>query len=161
MIRNDYFLYKILSKFGIPLSAYPSPVRFFISLDALNQGSYQYLSGEQGTKEFRKYANRLNIFDFVNEYLCFCPAHEIMIPDRILPKHIKAMEVMTEADKQQIISRLRECNIITKDQDGKERINGILVDEFIHTEDHITAELLNRCHQSKQSGLSDNFYCIV
>jgi hypothetical protein len=85
-----------------------------------------------------------NILDFTKE--THRSDHEIMIPDIVLAKHIKAISVKTEKDKQRIISRLRQCNLLRTDLDGKESYNGIPVDEFIHVTDRITPELLKRCH---------------
>jgi hypothetical protein len=137
-------------------------VRLYISLKALNQGSYQYNEDMCGTKEVQDYINRPSILDFVKivkleqdyEYQTPEPyeddqhyeTQEIMIPDRVDQKHFMAMTVKTEQVKQQIISRGRECNLFQTGEDGIERYNGIPVDEFISTEDHITPELLKRCH---------------
>jgi hypothetical protein len=124
---------------------YESPVRLYLSLDVLNQDSYQYLDGNNGGgKTSYSYIDRLNIFEFAKQNLD--DMHEIMVPDRVHTRHFKAMSVPTEALKQRIISRMRERNLLQKDLGGIESYNGIPVDEFIHTEDHITAELLKRCH---------------
>jgi len=137
-------------------------VRLYISLKALNQGSYQYNEDMYGTKKIEDYINRPSILNFVKvvkleqdyeyqkpepyKYDSHCETQEIMIPDRIDQKHFMGMTVQTEQVKQQIISRMRDCNLLQKGQDGIERYNGIPVDEFISTEDHITPELLKRCH---------------
>ncbi len=124
---------------------YSSPVHLYLSLDVLDQDSYQYNGdGIGGVKKADFYIYRSNIFDFAKNYLY--ESHEIMVPDRVAPQHFKAMSVPTEAIKQRIISRMRTCNLLQKDLDGIERYNGIPVDEFIDTKDHITAELLKRCH---------------
>jgi hypothetical protein len=41
--------------------------------------------------------------------------------------------------------RLRS-HLLHKDQDGTERYYSIPIDEFIHTEEPISPELLKRCH---------------
>lgn len=122
-------------------------VRLFISLKAFNLGSYPSYSCSEGAKHDDTFINRPNIFEFVKK-VSKNPTkfshHEITLPDLILPEHIMAMAT-TAAIKEQIITRARQLNFIQKDQDGKERINGILVDELIRTDDHITPELVKNC----------------
>lgn len=69
-----------------------------------------------------------------------------MVPDRILPEEIKVMSVATEQLKQQIISHFRKCNLIQMDMEGKEKINGISVDEFIRTEELISLDHVKHCY---------------
>jgi hypothetical protein len=83
--------------------------------------------------------------EFIKRCLSIFEDHEIMIPDRILPEHIKAMYVTSQEIKQQIISHLRESSLIQTLLDGRETINGILVDEFIRTEDVISPDLVKDC----------------
>ncbi len=141
MLKTD----DVVKEKRIDSFTYRSPVHLYLSLDVLNQDSYQYNdSSHGGGKTDDSYVYRLNIFDFLKQYLS--DSHEIMVPDIVPPQHFKAMSVPTEALKQRIISRMRERNLLRKDLDGIERYNGVPVDEFIDTKHHITAELLKRCH---------------
>jgi hypothetical protein len=123
-------------------------VRLYISFEALTQGSYQDEADENGAKNTLDYIHRVSILDLVEEIAenpVEIDEHEIIIPDIVPPKYFGAMSVRTERVKQQIITRARECNLLQKDQDGKERYNGILVDEFLSTADHLSPELVKHC----------------
>jgi uncharacterized protein YjbI with pentapeptide repeats len=138
---TDLTKQKSMKDFG-----YSSPVRLFISLEALNQGSYQYYDDEFGVKDSDIYLTRPTIPEFIKRDLSKLEGHEIMSPDRVLPGYIKAMSVKTEEIKKQIIAHLRKCNLIHDEQ-----INGIPVDEFIRTEHRITPDLVKHCsHPSSE-----------
>ncbi len=124
------------SEFG-----YDSPVRLFLSLEALNQSSYQYLWDDFGIRDAAQYISRPTLLEFLKRSPRLFGGHEIMLPDRVLPEHIKSMQVASEEIKQQIIDHLRKCNLI---QEG-ETINGIPLDQFIRTDEHVTPELVQNC----------------
>lgn len=124
---------------------YVSIVRLYISLEALDQGSYQYFLDHYGSREEDEYLIRSNIFEFVKKEPSWFRSHEIMLPDRVLPKHIKGLTVRLEM-KESIIADFREKQLIQVDNYGRETINGILVDEFIRTDLEVTADLVKYCH---------------
>jgi len=132
---------------------YTSPVRLYISLDALNQSSYQSPLDRCGIRTVQDYINRPTIFDLTNTLAMNMPilqrreynGHEIMIPDRILPVFIKAMSVKSERIKQEIIALMRAENLIKIGLDGQEKYNGIPVNEFILTDHYLTPKHVKRC----------------
>ncbi len=132
---------------------YTSPVRLYISLDALNQGSYQGVLDRCGIRGVQEYINRPTIFDLTHTLAMNLPifqrldyaGHEIMIPDRILPGFIKAISVKSEMIKQQIIERMREENLVRVDRNGQESYNGIPINEFILTKHYLTPQHVKRC----------------
>jgi hypothetical protein len=132
---------------------YTSPVRLYISLDALNQGCYQGFLDRCGIRTVQEYIHRPSIFDLTHTLAINMTlfqrqgyrGHEIMIPDRIRPEFIKAMSVKSETIRQQIIEKMREENLITVDRRGQEKFNGIPINEFIHTEHYLSRHHVKHC----------------
>ncbi len=142
---SDLLKQKRLSSF--PYTSFmTSPIRLYLSLDTLNQGSYQFIDGRCGSRVTDQYISRPTITQFVQSNPSMNPMHEIMLPDRVRPEYIKAMSVQSQLFKELIITHLRKCNLI-----HNEKINGIPVDEFIRTEDHITPDIVKHCHPSSKA----------
>ncbi len=125
---------------------YFSPVRLYISLDALHQGSYQYLNDNFGVKAGFDYKTRLTLKEFMQRNPDQFNGHEIMLPDRVLPQYIKAMSVKTQEIKDQIIAHLRQLGLVHQNLQGQAIINGIPVDEFIHHNKRLTPEMVKSCY---------------
>jgi hypothetical protein len=130
----------LIKKPLIDALGYQSPIRLFISLKALNQGSYQYFDDYLGRKDSKAYRSRPALLKFIKKRSEWQIRHEVMIP-RVLPEHIKAVSVNSQEIKYQLISQLRKNNLIRN-----ERINGIPVDEFIRTERRLTPDMVKRCY---------------
>ncbi|MGH2611820.1 MAG: hypothetical protein ACRDFB_02080, partial [Rhabdochlamydiaceae bacterium] len=128
------------TKIGSFLYTPRTPFRLYISLKALNLGSYQYPLNSFGTKDEEDYAERSNIFEFVQSTCSDEKEHEIMLPDRVLPQHIMGVSVRNEQVKQETITHLKNLNLIKE-----EKINGVAVDDFIHTDNCITEKHAQYC----------------
>ena len=124
---------------------YGSPVRLFIALKALNQGSYQYLLDNLGVKACYDYLTRFTLKEFMRRCPWEFDGHEVMLPDRVLPQQIKAIAVKTPKIKDQIIAHLRKKQLFQTDQSGQETFNGIPIDEFIMTTKYVAPDYVKRC----------------
>lgn len=142
--QEDIDKQKKLTKFG-----YRSDVRLYFSLKALNCGSYQYDNDFDGAKNIPEYLSRINIFDFTRFFPFDIEGnkkwHEVMIPDRILPEEIRAMNVTTPEMREQLIAHFRKHDIIQIDSKGKETIHGVPIEDFILVEKRISPKIVNNC----------------
>ncbi|HEX4838834.1 MAG TPA: hypothetical protein VFU89_00145 [Rhabdochlamydiaceae bacterium] len=140
--QKDVDKQKKLKKLG-----YTSDIRLYFSLKALNRGSYQYNNDMAGSKEDLLYSNRKNILDFIR-YFPFHVSnakrkHEVMIPYRILPEEIGAVNVTTFEMREQLIAHFKKHDIIQIDSEGKETIHGVPVDNFILVGKRISPQVNN------------------
>ncbi len=126
---------------------YPGKVRFLISLDAIESGTYQYHDDDLGVrnpKEFGwfdedHYLNRPNIIDFVNdEHQNFHFDNEVMIKERIPPHLIEGILVQNNDLKLDMMEHLRKTNIIQLDSSGNETILSRPAKDFIQVDENIT-----------------------
>lgn len=115
-----------------------------------------------GLRKSDAYRKRPSLFTFIDKIksllsdpkvdlydTCY---HELLTKHKILPEDIKGMRVESPELKDKIIELFRQHGIIQLDASGKERINGIPVDEFIHTDDHPTEAMIKYCipHSAKK-----------
>ncbi len=119
---------------------YQSPIRLLISLEALDLNPYQFFLCLGGRKDSEHYRSRPALLDFIVRRSEWEIGHEVMIP-RVLPEHIKAMIVNSQELKDQLISQFKKSGLILNN-----RINGIPIDAFIHTEEHLTPDMVKRCY---------------
>lgn len=124
-------------------------VRLYISLEALNRGSYQYNNDLSGTHKTSIYSHRKTIFDFIKTFPLWINKaikwHEVLIPGCIFPKEIMGISVPTEHMKKQVLDHFRAHQMLEVDALGKERIHGILAEEFISCSQTISEEAIKRC----------------
>jgi hypothetical protein len=126
---------------------YKSPVRLYFSLSPLNRVSYQFFEDRYGERITHTYFYRPDIFTFLSadKILRLNEEHEIMIPHRIFPQEIKAMSVKSPLQRDKIADHFRSCNLIQMNEQGKETINGIPLDEFLVVTTEITPDLVKNC----------------
>lgn len=135
----------------MPLSklAYSGNVRVYISLEALNSGTYQYPSDEFGTRSLQtfspkppQYLNRLNIFEFVEkEQIAFDTDNETMFKRRIGPELIIGASVNTKKEFNDLLAVLSKSGLIDQ-KNGVKTIRGKPVDQFIHVSDRLHSGLI-------------------
>jgi hypothetical protein len=138
---------------------YHSKVRFLISLDALEYGSYQFHEDNWGTRKveppkwvkefwgadtagswYLPYTNRPGILEFIQEEQESLYGHyrnEVMLKERIDPSLFTGLVVPDEVTKADLLAYLTSCNLV---QEGK--ILGHLADEFIRVGKQVTEELI-------------------
>lgn len=131
--------------------AYDSNVRIHFSADVFNSGTYQAHYDSYGTRQVLSddwgwwgdsYLDRPNLPDFIREEReSFQYGHEVMVKDRIPPDLITGISVRNQALKDSLIDDLRKRNILELDSDGKERILGKLIDQFIWVGNDIHDEM--------------------
>jgi hypothetical protein len=109
-------------------------------LEALDLNPYQFFLCLGGRKDSEHYRSRPALLDFIVRRSEWEIGHEVMIP-RVLPEHIKAMIVNSQELKDQLISQFKKSGLILNN-----RINGIPIDAFIHTEEHLTPDMVKRCY---------------
>ncbi|MCL6755631.1 MAG: hypothetical protein M3A24_00400 [Candidatus Rhabdochlamydia oedothoracis] len=135
--------------FDISNLYYQSIVRVLISLDALETGTYQHFDDDLGvrlTDENKSpmsyffngtYPNRPSISEFTTMIQQKRPdndnwnSHEIMLKERIDPSYFEGFLVNDEKTRNELLNRLRTCNLIQKDSLSRETIQGRLVEDFI------------------------------
>lgn len=113
---------------------YNGEVRFLISLEALETGTYQYSYDEYGDRNpfSETYLNRPGITDFVeNQNVWPTSSNEVMIKDRVPPSLIKGIVVKDLYVKYALINHLRKANLLQKGEWGVETIAGIYVEQFV------------------------------
>jgi hypothetical protein len=123
--------------------SYHSKVRFLISLDALETGTYQYHVDSFGTRRVwegdrgypNSYLSRPNILDFIQEKSVipawFEGSHEIMVKERIPPSFLKGIVVPDQQTCDSLLHYFRSHGIVQKTNTG-EQILGIDALKFIH-----------------------------
>lgn len=132
----------------VPLSLlYYSKVRFLVSLDALELGSYQYHGDSFGNRLCEKgmfewlpefYSQRDNILDFIRkEQLSFHIENEVMLKERVSNAFFKGLVVSDEKTKSALIAYLRKCQLIEND-----KILGKSINQFIRVGSYLTEDLL-------------------
>ena len=138
--QGDVDKQKNLKKFG-----YASDVRLYFSLKALNRGSYQYDTDLNGMKIEPYYSKRKNILDFTFDSEAAKDNHEVMIPGRILPEEIRAVNVKTQEMREQLVAHFKKHDIIQISAEGKETVHGIPLDDFILVEKSISPKTVENC----------------
>jgi hypothetical protein len=142
-------------------SYYHSKVRFLISLDALETGTYQYYTDEFGNRLrdsnwwswLEDYASRPGILEFTknlqehidnpNDWFSESySGHEIMIKERLPPSFFTGIIIDSEKTKIELLDYLRKQSLIQKNSSGKEIILNIEVDRFFRIGDAATEELI-------------------
>lgn len=142
---------------------YDSKIRFIISLDALETGSYQYYNDSYGNRTLDSssdgfsvwgddYASRPNILEFTNTLQNTHPIkdssrgllfgdHEVMLKERIDPSLFTGIVVTNERTRDGLLDYLRSQHIVQLDSEGHETILGIAADRFIHVTKTISEDL--------------------
>ena len=129
---------------------YQSGVRFLISLNALEMGSYQYHRDSIGNRivdEFDKfwwwgiesYKDRESILEFIRSQQMFPMhqnGHEVMLKERVAPSFFDGLVVSDQATKDKLLLRLKSEDLIL---DGL--VLGKPIDKFIRVADRVTEEL--------------------
>ncbi|MDX8430633.1 MAG: hypothetical protein SNF33_02335 [Candidatus Algichlamydia australiensis] len=120
--------------------SYAGDINVLVSHEALDMAAYQLYRDEFGTRyldpgaDSGTYLNRPSIFEWVNS-LVSQPnkynGHEVMIKDRVSPEFIIGIETKTKKIKDGLVNYLRNCEMIKKDELGRETIRGVLIDKFI------------------------------
>ncbi|MDN3507782.1 MAG: hypothetical protein P0S94_02545, partial [Simkaniaceae bacterium] len=137
--------------------AYWVRARLVISLDALETGTYQYLTGPMGNRLpecdmwwwDETYFDHPNILEFTKQVQTKDSSemgweyfrNEVMIKERLDPSYIKGIILENEEDRRDLLKYLRTRDIIQKDALGNETILGHAIDAFFRIGDHVTAEL--------------------
>lgn len=134
-----------------------SPFRLYISLQALNRGSYQYDNNNGGNRSFYDYASRPSIRQFLEDSHLVEGEHEIMLYTRVLPEEIQAIVVPSLEIKGRLLKHLREKKIVQIDSQGKEHIHGIPVEKFIIVHDRYELvkdpTIIERCSKMPKAKL--------
>jgi hypothetical protein len=126
---------------------YYSKVRFLISLDALEMGTYQYHDDSFGNRLYDggwgwfdgEYAQRDNILEFIREEQnSFNRRNEVMLKERLDASFFKGIIVSDEKTKLDLISYLEKQNLIQNHS-----ILDIAVDKFIRVGTHLSEELVS------------------
>jgi hypothetical protein len=108
--------------------------RILIDLKAVETGTYQYLFDSFGMRRrnlWSEYYSSIGLETMVTHpNISRYRSNEVMVKDRVLPEWILGLVVRTENMKHQVLQSMRIKGMIEIDHLGKERINGILVDEF-------------------------------
>jgi hypothetical protein len=135
----------------------PTPFRLYISLQALNRGSYQYDNNNGGNRGFYDYASRPSIQEFLEDPRLVEGDHEVMLYTRVLPEEIQAIAVPSIEIKGRLLQHLREKKIVQVDSQGKEHLHGIPVEKFIIVHDQYKLvkdpALIERCSGKPQAKL--------
>lgn len=145
-------------------NTYHAPVRFLISLKALELGTYQYHTGLDGTRiyerpsvagerdpiensemiivmtddERKAYYARESILEFIRKEHLSNSGHEVLFKERIPPSYIIGVIVGSEELKSAIFNHLQECGLVVNGL-----ISDIPVDKFIHVATHLTEDLID------------------
>jgi hypothetical protein len=130
-------------------SNYHSKIRFIISLDALETGTYQYYDDNVGNRVYTDYdddwrwfngtyAERDGILEFIEKEQQgpFRGGHEVMFKERIAPSFFNRLVVSNQQTKLGLIQYLEKCGLIQN--------NLILnrpVDQFIRVSNKMNADL--------------------
>ena len=129
---------------------YHSKIRFLISLDALETGTYQYHDDMYGIRLMddsywsyqSPYLSRPGIVDFIQELPNYPPwdrsGHEVMIKERIPPSFLKGIVVPDQETYTNLLDYLRSHDIVEKTE-NTEQILGIDVNKFLHIGTHVTS----------------------
>jgi len=122
-------------------------VSLLLPLEALETGTYQYHTDKYGSRHKNGasknfYKVRPGIEEFVEkEAFSSSDSNEVMIKERAKPFKIL---LSSEQTKQGLVSYLKKHNIITLDQQGHEKINGIDVDQFLLVGTKVKQEHFNK-----------------
>lgn len=127
---------------------YFGSIRILISLDALNQGTYQYHSDSFGDRTLDKnsyygnYLKRPSLFEFVSgQQKQWNSGNEVMIKDRLDPKYITGVVVTNESMRVQLIDAFRKSGMISLNSEGIETVLGKPLTRFIHVSAQLTADM--------------------
>lgn len=128
--------------------SYYSKIRFLISLDALELGTYQYHTDNFGDRTYdthswfwfpSAYKTRENILEFIQKEQTgpFHSGHEIMLKERLAPSFFTGIIVQNEKTKSELIDYFSRTGLI---QNGQ--ILNSPVDRFIRVGTKVTEELI-------------------
>ncbi len=131
--------------YQIPMSG---PFQILFNLDAVNQGAYAYNDDKFGAKSDYYYKNRSNLIDFAkNADSC---ANEVMVNSRITPDLIKGVVCQSEENKKMLVDQIIKASsdlekvgkqALVKIVNGKQTVNGIPLEEFIHVAETFDAKM--------------------
>ena len=124
---------------------YDSKVRFIISTEALELGTYQYPFDAFGSRMtwMMDYQQRLGILEFIQqEQKWFDDDNEVMCKDRIDPKFFKGIIVPDQKTGEDLLTALRTYQVVESHAKGQETIGGIPVEKFIRIGTRMTKELI-------------------
>ena len=125
---------------------YTSKIRFLISLEALESGTYQYFDDLFGNRHIDSswgdsYSSRPGILDFVDglqnapkspyHWSSTYSGHEVMLKERVDPSFFTKIVVANEATRSGLMDYLRERQLIQLNGAGQEMILGAKADQFI------------------------------
>ncbi len=128
---------------------YQSKVRFLISLDALETGTYQYHSDSFGNRNYNtkgfgwgweSYKTRDGILEFIEKEQkapFVHGGHEVMLKERLAPSYFFGIVVPNNFVKENLINHLREVGVIQN-----ETLLGKPVDAFIRVATNVSEDLL-------------------
>lgn len=148
-------------KYSHPISKFSAysggkSIRLFLSSRILETPTFQYSNGDDltGFRNIEEYPQRPSIPELIQTMQAQLSSpspdftetdfHEILIKDRIPPEAITGMYIKKPKHKELVVSHFRKRGIIQTDSEGKETINGIPVDEFIHTGSKVLTEAMVR-----------------
>ncbi|MDX8430234.1 MAG: hypothetical protein SNF33_00255 (plasmid) [Candidatus Algichlamydia australiensis] len=115
-------------------------INILVSHKALDMAAYQFYEDEFGTRYVAPrsnsgiYLDRPSIYSWVYSLVSRplgYEEHEVMIKDRVGPEFIIGIETKTKKIKDGLVDYLRNCEMIQRDELGRETIHGKFVDEFI------------------------------
>lgn len=137
-------------KMGVDRLGYFGSIRILISLDALNQGTYQYHSDSFGDRTlnensyYSNYLKRPNLFDFVSgEQRQWHSGNEVMIKDRLDPKYITGVVVASDSMRTQLIDAFRKSGMVSFNAEGIETVLGKPLTRFIHVSTELKADMVS------------------
>lgn len=125
----------------IKMYALKGGMQILYDLDLIERVGYVYPDDCYGEKHPTKYQFRPNAVQLALklEQTVFSASkyvdNEVCVRNRIPPQFIKAIRVNDDSEKGQLIDAIKLEGLVNKDGEGKERINGILLDQFIVTGD--------------------------
>jgi hypothetical protein len=99
---------------------------------------------------------RPDIQSFVKkEMQIYHSSNEVMVKDRIDPKHIVGVVVKDESKKIELIKILKKREVLQY-ENGIAYINGILADDFIHVGFKVTSSMLKRASIGSKEVIPQN-----
>lgn len=110
---------------------YHSSIRFLISLDALETGTYQYFDDSFGSRTSWEYFQRPGIMEFVNHMAKTAfgyGSNEVMVKEALPASYIEGVVVASNMLKTQLIDRMVQSGLVASKHS---LFNGIPIDKFI------------------------------
>lgn len=135
---------------GLDRLGYFGNIRILISLEALNQITYQYHKDSFGDRTlaensyYGSYLKRPSLFDFVfGQQKQWNSGNEVMVKDRLDPKYITGVVVSSESMRTQLIEAFRKSGMVSADAEGCETVLGKPLARFIHVSTNLTADMVS------------------